>query len=214
MCKAHFRASKTTNDMNTCMPTTRVPAVVKQLVPDTTPSGMTYYQPVLVHQDSLEDRLLRNNSVVSNKSGEESSTVDSTSAVTDEDVHALDLWDESFFFTSSNRSEELAADLFGLLVPDAAATVSCEDWSVKASSDSGHVMTTAAAAPPRKDERKVYADRTFSASTIPSCSDYTPTYYANRHYVNAVETRDTSSSGGGPYMDYYNHDYPQAREAV
>ena len=134
MCKAHFRASKNTT---------------KEQEKTTTPP---FCQPVLVLSKDTRVTNTREPCLQGHELSEDS-TVTSSSAVTEEDTQARDLWDEPFFCSNSTRSEELAADLFGdLTEPNS----SCEEWAVG----------------PSKQLLKHH--RILSVSGIPSCSDYVP----------------------------------------
>ena len=125
----------------------------------------------------------------------EDSTVASASAVTDEDMQGRDLWDEAFFGTNGNRSEELAADLFGIL-PEGASSMTCEEWS------DGRMS--------RKQEVMAMGNRFLSVNSIPSCSDYTPDLATS---TRQWEMRDAGRPGGSAFMDYVNYN-TGAREAV
>lgn len=180
--------------------------------PETTTSAGIYCQPTLVHQDSVvsEDNNQAPRHHHNDKNGEEESDGTSASAMTDEELQGLELWDEPFFSSyTSNRSEELAADLFGLLVPD-------QQQSGPASSPALNIEGWNGGEQARQEEITTnHGDRVVPVSYVPSCSDYSTTLY----YNHAAESQDASHSSSGAgrsgfSLDYYNHAYPQAREAV
>ena len=182
MCKAHFRAHKN-NEV---------------LITDDQPKAQRtahalLCQPVVVPHDTLvtDESLNRQG-----PEGEES-TVTSNSHSTEEDVQGRDLWDEPFFYSTGTRNEELAADLFGVL-SDMTPSMTCEDWS-------GGQIT-------REEELLSVGNRVLSVSSIPSCSDYSPSYYTSNTYERRDATNSNKSSSS--YMDYYIHENASAREAV
>lgn len=184
MCKAHFRAHKNN----------ALSMKEEEQQTQRTASTMTFCQPVVVPSVVTEESSTRQG-----PEGEES-TIVSHSATTDE---GRDLWDEPYFCSNGTRSEELAADLFGVL-SEVSPSMTCEEWS-------GGQMT-------RKQDRMSVENRVHSVPSIPSCSDYSPNYYSSNYY--GVDHRDannympSSSLSSSPYMDYYFHEKASSREAV
>lgn len=186
MCKAHFRAHKNNELCFEEEPTK---------ITSTTP----YCQPVLVPQDS---------SVPEESSRQGPGGEDSIATVhSGEDSNGRDLWDEPYFCANGTRSEELAADLFGVL-SEVTPSMACEEWAGGQMSRKEEAMPVA-----RRGHRTTYS----ISGEIPSCTDYSPNFYASNYQrYPAYEHRDAgnymSSSSG--YMDYYMHENASAREAV
>ena len=188
MCKAHFRAHKN-NEL-----------VIKEEPTKAQRTPAMYCQPVVISQDSS----VTEESSRQGPEGEDSIATTFSSG-TEEDSTGRELWDEPYFCANGTRSEELAADLFGVLADPSSMTP--EEWSSTVRKEEGSM--------PIMTHRS-----TFSCSSIPSCSDYTPNYYASNYYHHhgAYEHRDANnnymSSSSYPYMDYYIHENANAREAV